>query len=464
MTVEDIVNYVNVEDFTNDKIEKTQEVLQSLPSRICCIPDEQETVAQVLLTPYMKGLQIIKRMALTENTGEMAVKEITNYLELAKLENFNSPTVQNAYLKLAKRVGNPLEVCQVIKEETAKDSDSQSMMGFTVLATVVLREPLLVTNIDKFWIPQDFSEEKSHKEITTFEMIPENIISTIPQERVLSSSNPKSLMRDVASFVTDILAHRCDSVETPISLLTMFPSLDNIASQAALLGLAAQVSSPSEVHQSISFELVTQKNILPAVGCLAVKKILENTSLHAEQVFSHINQETFTKSLDEKDNLLWENISALLHTESVPVECLTVEDHSLKKHYQNALRKISEQLSLAHNISSKEAFENPELLANSLTDLKAQVHMTKVAEKLNNAPISQRVISYEHLKDNDVSCLPFFGFKALKTAIESLPVSVSDIEVDSYLDIQDLDQETVKSSIALVLDTGLVRRTQVSKF
>ena len=357
LTVEDIVNYVNVEDFTAEKRERTQELLQSLPSRICCTLEEQETVAQGVFTPYIKGLQIIKKMAITENTGELAVKEVVNYLELAKFENFNSPTVQNAYIKLAKRIGNPLQVSQIIKEEVTKDADlSQNMIGFTALAKVVLKDTFLVSNIEKFWIPQDFTEVKTQKEKTNIKLVPENFNLTVYHEGVLSSSNPKSLVREVATFVSDILTHRSEQVETPLSMLTKFPSLDSITSQAALLGLAAKVTSPSEVHQSIAYELVTEQNILPAVGCLAVKKILENISVNKEEVFSQINEEFLNKSLDEKNYLMWENVANLLHSESVPTECLIVEDQSLKKYHQRAMRKISEQLNLPKSISSVRGF------------------------------------------------------------------------------------------------------------
>ena len=85
--------------------------------------------------------------------------------------------------------------------------------------------------------------------------------------------------------------------------------------------------------------------------------------------------------------------------------------------------------------------------------------MSTVSEGLLKAPVTEKVLSQGLTKDNADS-LPYFGFQALKTVAENLPLTV-DIS-DHLLELEDLSQEMISSKLALVLNTAHCIREKVS--
>ena len=461
LTVDDVAKYCHAEDFTPEQLETTEKLILSFHPQQSILSQPSEEVCSEIFRPFMTGLQVIKSMV-EQDYDQVATKEVFNYLEMARYQNFSSPSVQMAYLKLAKRISNPVDVKSIIHEEVVNQpAQENKLIGFKVLTKVLLKDHFLVSNLQSFWMPEDFTEDACRLEKAQLEHIVEERSLIVPEEQVFHSDDNNQLVsKEIASCLSELQNSRNVDEETPYSTLVKYPSLDNIPAQAALLGIAANVSSVSQLHQTIALELVKENNILPVIGSIAVINIFGNKALEREEILG-LNQENILHQMSKSENLaLWENIASFVQSENVPAELLTVDDESLKDLHRSALNKVCKQLRLANEISQEDVLEGHSKFVRDLKGLEAQIVMSEVAENILHAPVIEDMLNLETPQDQSY-CLPHFGFKALKTAIESVPVSVESSDFASYLDIQDLDQDTVQRKVALVLNTALTRRFQV---
>ena len=121
MTVEDIIKYVRAEEFTDKKLEETYVIISSFQSSPILNQGLETEVAQLEeFQSFEKGIKIVKSLAAQESKS-IALQEVLNYLDLANFKNFDSPIVQMAFMKLAKRVSNHHIVQEILQEEIAKE-------------------------------------------------------------------------------------------------------------------------------------------------------------------------------------------------------------------------------------------------------------------------------------------------------------------------------------------------------
>ena len=87
--------------------------------------------------------------------------------------------------------------------------------------------------------------------------------------------------------------------------------------------------------------------------------------------------------------------------------------------------------------------------------------MATVAEKLCQTPLTESIITFD-LQKNHADCLPYFGYQAIKTAVENVPLNVSEC-IAPFISTLDIENEKVQNQVALVLDTGYSIRLKVRK-
>ena len=149
LTVQDIMKYVDIEHFEPQKIHKTADFIKSFHSNLSCSTIPTEIAQSELHDPYQKGIKIAKNI-IAQETKEVALKEIVNYVERADFKNFSSPLIQTAYLRLAQRLSSPTHVHDILSEELAEDKTQEDLLGFKVLAKVSSMNPYMVSNIESF--------------------------------------------------------------------------------------------------------------------------------------------------------------------------------------------------------------------------------------------------------------------------------------------------------------------------
>merc|ERR1712012_196695 len=96
----------------------------------------------------MKGVNIVKNLVAQENHG-------TALHELAKFKNFSTPNVQMAFIRLAKRISNPLDVEEVLIQELEENEKEDQFLGFKVFANIMLKNPYSITNVESFIVSED---------------------------------------------------------------------------------------------------------------------------------------------------------------------------------------------------------------------------------------------------------------------------------------------------------------------
>ena len=464
LTVEDIIKYVRAEEFTDKKLEETYNIISSFQSSPILNQGLETEVAQLEeFQSFEKGIKIVKSLAAQESKN-IALQEVLNYLELANFKNFDTPIVQMAFMKLAKRVSNHHIVQEILEEEITNDHKHEDLLGFKVLAKVMAKNPYCVSNIENFILAKDISKQIIKEEKAYIAQIKkESNLKIVAQEIVLheSDKNYTAMKTELSKFLFEVLEHRSESFDVPYSILTKYPHLDSIASQAAMLGFAAKLATPATVNNVLALELLKEDNVLPFVGFIAVKKVTENLSFQKCDVEMLI-KESFYHPNEEKGNIvLWENVASFLQYGNIPTEYVTIEDALKKPYHEVAMKKIASLLNISSNVGVNAYIENIDLLKSNMKNLQAQILLTTVSEKMLKTPVTETILHLELTRDSP-NRLPYFGFKALKTAIESTPLTICCDNLNAFLSTQDIEQEKLKSKAALLLNTAYSIRILVS--
>lgn len=462
LTVEDIIKYVKLEDFSTENLNDTSKLISKIQSNVTFSTVGVEVVQSENFEPFMKGVNIVKNLVAQENHGT-ALHEVVNYLELAKFKNFSTPNVQMAFIRLAKRISNPLDVEEVLIQELEENEKEDQFLGFKVFANIMLKNPYSITNVESFIVSEDLLETTSKRERACIERIQSEMNSpVISEEAVINQRYELHQKRfaQISQYIQEIMDHRNENINVSEGLISKFSNVDDIQSQAALLGFASQLSSVATVHKTLALEMVKSENVLPFIGSLAVMNLPENIAVESNDVDTYFKELSINAKKQKESFATWENIASFLQYGSIPTECIVVNE--FKRPLQEiAMRKVVNQLQKTSDVKLNQPFQSLESIEDSMKNLSAQIAMTTVSEQIMNAPIMENILKYE-LSSNDTTCLPFIGFKALKTAVESLPVNVTCDALDSLLVVQDIEQERIESKMAFLLDTAYSMRTQVS--
>ena len=466
LTVQDIMKYVDIEHFEQQRIHKTADYIKSLHSVSLCSTIPSEIAQSELYDPYHKGIKIAKNI-IAQETKEVALKEIYNYVERANFKNFSSPMVQTAYLRLAQRISSPTYVHDLISEELAEDKNQEDLLGFKILARVSSINPYMVSNIESFVAAEDLSESRRGEELAVSSLVSEIKNCALMSQEFEANVCPNSssnIELSIQNCIADIHEHRNESIETPYNLLSKYPSLDNIPAQAALVGSAIQMSSPSLVHNTIAAEMIKQRNILPYIGLVAMKSLYQHEALNTTDMNVCI-KECILENKSKKAYLAqWENIASFLQCGNVPNEFVEIDDTERKIKHLFALEKIVDTLKETAFVNLSETYESIENIppTSSLNNLGAQIVLATVSDNLVSAPITESILSFELTSPSEAGKISFFGFQALKTAIENLPINISVDDIESSISSQDFDDGIIGHKVALLLNTAYSIRKLVS--
>ena len=462
LSVEDMIKYVAIEDFSTSNLENTEKFIATLHSACILEPYSTEIAQSEKFTAFEKGLKVIKKVVDSEH-DKMALNEVIDYLELAKIENFTKSEVQMGFLRLAKRVSNPLIVEEMVLDELSQKGVSGDcpMLGFKILASVAVKNPYSVTNIASFLSARDFSPAVIQAEKAYVESVMEEVNSPVVREELTERLMRKTgdIAAELPKLILEYQDSRTVTEHQSLHLLETFHHLDNIPAQAAMLGLATQISSLPEVYDNLALEMIQPGNILPTVGALAVQHVREHLPVDKEDMEVLVKEQIFDEKKQKKNLIIWENVASFLQSPKMSTE-FVAENSRDEESICKAIR------SLVTLIQEQTVIENQQLLSqltnipSTLKSLEAQIIMSTVSEGLLNAPIIEKIISQDLTGDNADS-LPFFGFQALKTVVENQALTV---KVDDHLlEIQDINKEMIKTKMALVLNTAHCIRQKVSQ-
>ena len=467
LTVQDIMKYVDIEHFESQRIHKTADFIKSFHFNLSCSTIPTEIAQSELHDPYQKGIKIAKNIVAQE-TKEVALKEIVNYVERANYKNFSSPLIQTAYLRLAQRLSSPTHVHDILSEELAEDKTQEDLLGFKVLAKVSSMNPYMVSNIESFVAAEDLADSRIGEDSALSSILSEiKNCALMSQEFTanICSSSPSKMELNIQNCIADIHEHRNESSNTSFNLLKMYPSLDNIPVQAALVSSAMKISSPSLVHSTIAAEMIKQRNILPYMGFVAVKSLYQHEALNATDINTCVKECVFEDKSKGVCLAQWENIASFLQSGNVPNEYVEIDDTERKTKHSFALDKMVKSLKETAFVDLNETYETIEKIppAGILNNLGAQIVMATISEKLVSAPITESILNFELTNSSTAgNSLPFFGFRALKTAIENLPITITLDDIDSSISTKDLDDGIVGNKGALLLNTAYSIRKLVS--
>lgn len=465
LTVQDMMKYVDIENFESQRIHKTADFIKSLHSNSLCSTIPTEIAQSELYDPYQKGIKIAKNI-IAQESKEVALKEIFNYVERASFKNFSSPMVQTAYLRLAQRISSPAHVHDLLSEEFAEDKKQEDLIGFKVLAKVSSMNPYMVSNIESFVIAEDLNDSMKEEALS-------GVVSEIQHCALMSQefaaniclSSPSKMELSIQNCIADIHEHRNENLEASYNLLKIYPFMDNIPVQAALVGSAMKISSPSIVHNTIAAEMIKQRNILPYMGFVALKSLNQHEALNTTDMNTCIKECIFEDKREKVYLAQWENIASFLQSGNVPNEYVEIDDTERKTKHLFALDKIVESLKNTSIVDLKETYESLEKIpsANILNNLGAQIVMATISEKLVSAPITDSILSFEMTSSSPAgNSIPYFGFRALKTAIENLPITITFDDINSSISTQDFDDGIIGNKVALLLNTAYSIRKLVS--
>ena len=466
LTVQDIMKYVDIGKFESERIHKTADYIRSLHSNSLCSTIPIEIAQSEFHDPYQKGIKIAKNI-IAQETKEVALKEIFSYVERANFKNFSSPMVQTAYLRLAQRISSPTHVNDILSEEFAEDKRQEDLLGFKVLAKVSSMNPYMVSNIESFVTAEDLADSKKSDDLALSGIVSEIKNCALMSEEFVAnicSSSPSKMELSIQNCIAEIHEHMNENSEASYNLLKMYPILDNIPVQAALVSSAMKISSPSLVHNTVAAELIKKRNILPYMGLVAVKSLYQHEALNTTNMDTCI-KECILEDKREKMHLAqWENIASFLQSGNVPKEYIEIDDTDRKPKHLFALEKIVESLKETSFVDLTEIYESVETNPSTsiLNNLGAQIVMANLSEKLVSAPITESILSFELTSSSSVNNIPFFGFRALKTAIENLPITITFDDISSFISTQDFDDEAIGNKVALMLNTAYSIRKLVS--
>ena len=459
MSVKDVMKYITVKNFESRRINENADFIKSIHSSALCSTIPTELAQSDICDPFQKGIKIVKNI-IAQETNAVALKEIFNYVETAKFEEFTSPHVQTAYLRLANRISSPTHVHDLLAEEFAEEKNPDEIVGFKIFSKISIMNPYLVSNIDSFIATNDLTGTKKGED-SAFPRLVSEIKNCVLRSEEVTSICISEMELNLTNCVDSFQEHKNKIMEVSYHLLRKYPSLDNIPVQAALLGSAIKLSSPSLVHNTVAAEMLKQKNILPYIGLVAVKSLYQHKTLNISDITSCI-KECILEDTKKQFNLAqWENIASFLQSGHVPNEYFTIDDFEKKTKHLFALQKIVQSLNESVCVKTNESTESISSPASVLNNLEGQMIMATISEKLVSAPIIESILSLE-LTSSSSSGLPFFGFRALKTAIEKLPLDVSFEDIDSSISTQDFDDGFIENKIALLLNTAYSIRKLVS--
>ena len=415
--------------------------------------------ADALLEPFKKGLTLIKSFVECDHSEQ----DVTALTKVANYENFTRPEVQMGFLRLAKRVSNPVIVEELVLDELSGQSveEGSSLLGFKILTNIALKNPYSISNIDSFLSPVDVSPAVIRAEKAYIESIAEEVNSPVAKEEILERMQRKSsqMTRELPRLIQECQESSSVSEQLSLHLLQTFHQLDNVPAQAAMLGLASQVTSLPQVYHSLALDMVRHINILPSVGSVAVQHVREHLAIGKEDLDLLVKEQILNPERRKKNLIIWETVASFLQSPKSPTEFAVADNFQFREGICKALRSLVTLINQQTNVENQLLFSQLTNIPTPLRSLEAQVVMSTVSEELLKAPVTEKVLSQGLTKDNADS-LPYFGFQALKTVAENLPLTV-DVS-DHLLESEDLSQEMISSKLALVLNTAHCIREKVS--
>ena len=408
------------------------------------------------LSPIKRGLKVLKSIVDSD-------RDMTALDEVAELEDFSSAEVQMGFLRLAKRVSNPIIVEEMVSDELSKEAarGDSPLLGFKILTNVVQKNPYSVSSVESFLSPEDFSPAVVHAEKAYVARIVKEVNSPVVKEEMLERMERKTseMRTELANLVVESQESRNVSEDQPLDLVEILPPLDNIPAQAALLGLATEVSSLVEVYQGLALEIIKPRKILPVLGSVAVQHVRGNLPLVKEELASLVKEQVFNPEKQKKNQIIWENVAAFLQSPRVSTEFVVNDGSRSREGLCTALRSLVSSIQEQTEAENQLLFSQPENIPPALKSLEAQVLMSTVTERLVQAPVIERVLSQGITSDNADS-LPYFGFQALKTVVENptLTVEIS----DELVEVEKLSQDLISTKLGQVLSTAHCIREKVS--
>jgi hypothetical protein len=444
--VEELTACLDTENFSKKELGKVRRLLRSVSSEVLSAPPPLE-VATVSKKALNRGISVIRNIVLHQDE-ELNVEEIVKYFSVRRLEGFDRPDVQMAFLTVAKRISSPHHVETLVAEELHENNRNQlSLLGFKVLVGVAQMNPYQIESIERFLLPGDLAPSTTQQAVAWVEEISQQMAFQQAEERATIAPfshpltlNPKLLMESLTS--------REESWERAVNMVEQLRQVDCIPGQAKLLGLACNLSSPPEVYRVLASEILTQENLLPVVGAFALCKIVEELALTKEQIITLTEPLLgVKKGKGYEEKIVWHNVASFIQlpqqhwgkTASLPQRRQMFEK-ALVETVQNINQEIVE--SDAHALLSTSKIP-PEM-----EELKSQLVLLSVSERLTGiSMLEQPAVSESVGSPTWVSSL---GVRALASAIQLCGLKVAS-QVPSILHAEDLKEDEAKHRLGTLL-------------
>ena len=444
--VEELTACLDTENFSKKELGKVRRLLRSVSSEVLSAPPPLE-VATVSKKALNRGISVIRNIVMHQEE-ELNVEEIVKYFSVRRLEGFDRPDVQMAFLTVAKRISSPHHVETLVAEELHEDNRNQlSLLGFKVLVGVAQINPYQIESIERFVLPGDLAPSTTQHAVAWVEEISQQMAFQQAEERatIAPFSHPLTLN---PNLLMESLTSREESWERAMNMVEQLRQVDCIPGQAKLLGLACNLSSPPEVYRALASEILTQENLLPVVGAFALCKIVEELALTKEQIMTLTEPLLgVKKGKGEEEKIVWHNVASFIQ---LPQQHWgkTANLPQRRQMFEKALVETVQNINEERVESGAHALSSAIKIPPEMEELKSQLALLSISERLTGiSMLEQPAVSESVGSPTWASSL---GVRALASAIQLCGLKVAS-KVPSILHSEDLKEDEAKHRLGTLL-------------
>ena len=294
--VEDVTSCLEAQNFSPQQLARVEGLLARVHSQALASGHCQETVS-LSRAALARGMDVVRNIVACREV-QLRVLDVVKYFSIEQIPHFDSDEVQMAFLTMARRISSPLQVEEVLLQESqAGHLETLPLLGFKVLVEVAQMNPHGIQSIDCFLLPGDLEPTSCQEARVWLVRLGQQVERLEGQEEVCFTA----------------LASCLSSGQAPEHLLRQLPLLDCVPGQASLLGLACRVSSPQEVYRTVASEVLAGGQLLPVVGALALCRLVQSRGLGREEVEALTATGPGLGARDcREERIVWQNIASFL--------------------------------------------------------------------------------------------------------------------------------------------------------
>jgi hypothetical protein len=388
----ELVAGLRTRDFSEPQMAGIRRMLGSVAGQLVSPAPAMESTT-IFKQAFDRGIAVVRNIVLNNAAEEMQVEDVMKYFQPGRVEEFSSEVVQMALLRVARRLGHPLQVEQLVLHELQQNRpQSPPFLGFRVLVEVAQANHYGISSVESLQLAGDLAPGAACREAAWVASLADQRLQSGAEERVALGCPSASVTAEV---LVDCLTGRGEMMQRALQMVERLPQLDTVPGQAALLGLASSLVPPQKMYQAMATEMLAQHRVLPIIGSLALCAVVEQRTLGRDEVEVLAGTvATKCRAQEPQDQAVWQGVAAFLQ---LPLHAgdRVAEWQQVEMDFANALVNTVHIINEERQEESIHSLSSTTALPQVMEELGSQLGLISISERLVGAAQVEELVAIE---------------------------------------------------------------------